>query len=178
VTEVLFTPWRLAYLSGEAQSADGCLFCDLARRGDEEALVVHRARSAFVLLNRFPYTNGHLMVAPYAHHATLASLPPDERTELIELGALCEGVLRETYRPHGFNLGINLGKSAGAGVADHLHLHVVPRWDGDTNFLTVLAGTRTVPEELTRTRARLAPLFAEAAARDAVPGGGGRGGGA
>jgi len=178
VTEVLFTPWRLAYLAGETLPAGGCLFCDLARRGDEEALVVHRARTAFVVLNRYPYTNGHVMVAPYAHHATLASLPPDERAELIEIAALCEAVLGEAYRPHGFNLGINLGKSAGAGVPGHLHLHVVPRWDGDTNFLSVLAGTRTVPEELPSTRARLAPLFAKAAARGGGPAGGERGAGA
>lgn len=164
MTEVLFTPWRLAYLEGTGAKSDGCLFCELHPQGDEDALIVHRGRTAYIVMNRFPYTNGHLMVAPYAHHPTLTAMTPEERAEMIELAATCEALLRATYRPDGFNLGLNLGKGAGAGVAGHAHLHVVPRWEGDTNFLTVVAGTRTVPEELPVTRARLAPLFASAAA--------------
>jgi len=171
LTEVLFTPWRLAYLEGDASPREGCLFCELPRQTDEEALIVFRGRRAYVLLNRYPYTNGHVMVTPYAHHASLAAMPPEERAEMIELAAASEAVLREAYRPHGLNFGINVGKSAGAGIADHAHMHAVPRWDGDTNFLTVLAGTRTVPEELAKTRERLAPLFAGLAK------GNGRGGG-
>ena len=172
MTEVLFTPWRLAYLTGGADALpkDGCLFCVLPAASDEDALIAYRGATAYVVLNRFPYTNGHVMITPYAHRASLGAMTPEERAELVELAAVCEDVLREAYRPHGFNLGVNLGKSAGAGVADHVHLHVVPRWDGDTNFLTVLGGTRTVPEELPVTRVRLAGLFA---ARGAGAGGGG-----
>jgi ATP adenylyltransferase len=116
------------------------------------------------VLNRYPYTNGHLMVTPYAHRASLAALTREERMELVETAAVCEEVLRETYRPDGFNMGINIGKSAGAGVQDHVHLHVVPRWSGDVNFLTVVGGARTVPEELAVTRARLAPKLAKGGA--------------
>ena len=159
MTEVLFTPWRLAYLTGQAAPVDGCLFCGLPKESDEDALIVHRGKTAYVLLNRFPYSNGHVMVTPYGHRGTILAMSPEERAELMDLAALSEAVLREAYRPNGLNLGVNLGRSAGAGIADHAHLHVVPRWDGDTNFMTVVAGTRTVPEELAKTRARLAPLF-------------------
>ena len=156
MNEVLYTPWRLAYLKGQAPPREGCLFCTLPAAGDEEALVVHRGATCYVVLNRFPYTNGHAMVVPFAHRASLASMTPDERLELVELGARVETALREEYAPHGLNLGMNVGRSAGAGIADHVHLHVVPRWDGDTNFLTVASGARTVPEELPVTRAKLA----------------------
>lgn len=157
MTEALYTPWRLSYLTaGGVDLAGECLFCALPKRDDGEALIVFRGRLAYVVLNRFPYSNGHVMVAPFAHRASLGDLTPAERHELIDLGAACEAALRAEYRPHGFNVGLNLGRSAGAGVADHAHLHVVPRWDGDTSFMTVLAGTRTVPEELATTRVKLA----------------------
>ena len=156
MNEVLYTPWRLAYLRGLGLPADGCLFCNLPSVPDEEALVVHRGRSCYVVLNRFPYTNGHAMVVPFAHRASLAAMTPEERLELVELGARVEEALRGEYSPHGLNFGLNVGRSAGAGIADHAHLHVVPRWDGDTNFLTVTSGARTVPEELAVTRAKLA----------------------
>jgi ATP adenylyltransferase len=160
LNEVLFTPWRLAYLVGtDSPRTDGCVFCGLPSRSDEDALIVHRSAHAYVVMNRFPYTNGHLMVIPFAHRASLAEMTAEERSELIELGAACEAALRAEYQPHGMNLGLNLGRSAGAGIADHAHLHVVPRWDGDTNFLTVTAGTRTVPEVLSVTRSRLAARF-------------------
>ncbi len=167
MNEVLFTPWRLAYLtSGAGLPGKGeCLFCTLQKQADDDALVIHRTELSFVVLNRFPYSNGHLMITPFAHRAGLADMTEDERRDMLDLGALSETVLREAYAPHGINMGINLGKTAGAGVVGHIHLHVVPRWDGDTNFLTVTAGTRTVPEDLGATRARLAPLFAARAER-------------
>jgi ATP adenylyltransferase len=158
--EALFTPWRAAYLQGLGEAVEGCLFCVLAARADDEGLVVHRGASVFAALNRYPYTNGHLMLAPFAHRASLAAMSPAERHELADLAAAAEEVLTEAYRPDGFNEGLNIGRSAGAGVADHAHLHVVPRWDGDTNFLTVLGGTRTIPEDLGTTRAKLAAAFA------------------
>ncbi|MEO6326559.1 MAG: HIT domain-containing protein [Thermoanaerobaculia bacterium] len=162
MTEVLFTPWRLAYLtSGGAGPKDACLFCVLAQESDADALIVHRARFTYVLLNRYPYSNAHLMITPYAHRAGLFDMTAEERYEVMELGALSEEILRSEYQPHGLNLGLNLGKSAGAGVVGHAHLHVVPRWDGDTNFMMVIGGTRTVPEDLGMTRNRLAPRFRE-----------------
>ncbi len=159
--EILFTPWRLAYLTGdEGRMVDGCLFCGLHRLGDAEALIVFRGAGVYAVLNRFPYSSGHLMVTPYAHHGTLGEMTPQERAELMEVATTAESVLGEEYRCHGLNVGFNLGKSAGAGVPGHAHLHVVPRWDGDTSFMTVLAGTRTLPEDLSETRDRLAAGFA------------------
>lgn len=163
MNSVLYTPWRLAYLKGEAPAAGGgCLFCNLPSLSDEEALVVFRGRTVYALLNRYPYTNGHVMVTPFAHRGSLAEMSSGERAELMEVGALCETALRDLYGPHGMNFGLNVGRSAGAGVADHAHLHVVPRWDGDTNFLTVTAGARTVPEELPVTRANMAARLSRA----------------
>jgi ATP adenylyltransferase len=158
---VLFTPWRMEYL--QSQRADGCVFCH-AQGGDPRAgLVVHSGREAIVLLNRYPYTNGHLMVAPRAHGGDLVALPPASRAELMDLLVLSQGVLDRAYRPGGYNIGMNLGSCAGAGIADHLHAHVVPRWEGDTNYMTVINETRMVPESLEATWERLAALFREAA---------------
>jgi ATP adenylyltransferase len=158
--EALYTPWRAAYLAGEAEPVPGCLFCFLPSRPDADALIVHRGRLVFVALNRYPYTNGHLLIAPFAHRGSLSAMNADERRELVDVGAAAEEILTEAYRPHGFNEGLNIGRSAGAGVAEHAHLHVVPRWDGDTSFLTVVGGTRTIPEELGVTREKLAAAFA------------------
>ncbi len=164
--DILFTPWRLSYLTGEGSKApDGCLFCGLPAHADADALIVHRGALVYALLNRYPYSNGHLLLTPYAHRATLAEMTPDERRELVDLAALAEEILKADLRPHGFNMGLNLGKSSGAGVPGHAHLHVVPRWEGDTSFMTVVGGTRTVPEELAATRERLARAFAARAAR-------------
>ena len=135
--------------------APGCIFCEALARIDTEPLVVHRGRVAFVILNKFPYNNGHLMVVPNRHVGRLADLEAAELAEFIELAQAAERALSSAYRPHGFNMGLNLGKPAGAGVLDHLHLHVVPRWDGDTNFMTVLGETRVLPEELADTAARV-----------------------
>lgn len=127
-------------------------------------LVIHQGQTGFVILNLYPYNNGHLMVAPRRHVATLAGLAADERVELIELTRCAEMALTEAYRPQGINLGMNLGHSAGAGIADHLHMHVVPRWTGDTNFMSVVGQVRVLPEELPQTAARLRPIFAKISA--------------
>jgi ATP adenylyltransferase len=158
----LFNPWRMSYLiSGATGAPDGrCLFCWLPEGADEEALIVHRGRTVFAVLNRYPYTNGHVMVAPFAHRGTLSDLSSGERAELLDVAALLEQALGDTYRPQGLNAGVNIGKSAGAGVPGHLHLHLVPRWDGDTSFMTVVSGTRTVPEDLATTRGKLASWLA------------------
>lgn len=158
--EHLWTPWRLAYVTGASAGA-GCVFCRSAdpTDGGPDPLIVHEGRLAFVILNLYPYSNGHVMVVPRRHIATLAEATPDELGEIMLLARRAELVLTEAYSPHGLNLGINLGRAAGAGVADHLHLHVVPRWTGDTNFMTIVADARVLPETLEQTGARLRPLF-------------------
>jgi ATP adenylyltransferase len=156
--EHLWSPWRLAYITGAARSAD-CVFCTALTSPEAEPLVLHRGRTCFVILNLFPYNNGHLMVIPNRHLATLASLSTEELCELIELTRDAEIALTEAFAPHGVNMGINLGKAAGAGVLDHVHMHVVPRWTGDTNFMTVIGHTRVLPEELPDTAAKLRPIF-------------------
>jgi len=160
--EVLFAPWRYEYLVSEKPKA--CIFCEaLNSRNPEESLVVYRGREVFVLLNRYPYSNGHLMVAPNRHEAWLSRSSGETLSELIRTVALAERILVETYRTDGLNVGVNFGSAAGAGIADHYHVHVVPRWKGDTNFMTVTGDVRIVPEDLGETRRRLVPLFAGAA---------------
>jgi ATP adenylyltransferase len=136
----------------------GCIFCDAHAR-EEASLVVFRGSTCYVILNKFPYNNGHLMVVPNRHVASLKDATGEELCELIELARRAEVALGEAYAPHGLNMGINLGKPAGAGVLDHVHLHVVPRWNGDTNYMTVVGETRVLPEELSETAGRLRPIF-------------------
>ena len=140
---------------------DGCVFCRAA--SSDDPLVVHRGTAAFVILNLFPYNNGHVMVVPRRHIAALGEATPDELSELITLVRDAERVLTAAYAPHGINVGLNLGRAAGAGVADHLHVHLVPRWNGDTNFISVVGETRVLPEDLQHSTARLRPVFADLA---------------
>jgi len=150
----LWAPWRIEYIRGPKPG--GCFFCEKAARRDDVAdHVLARGEHAFVLLNDFPYNSGHLMVAPYRHLGDLAELTPAERAEIMELLVQAERLLQRVMRPQGFNIGFNLGLSAGAGVADHVHGHVVPRWNGDTNFMPVLGNARVVPESLDATAAIL-----------------------
>lgn len=151
----LLTPWRYDYLTGPKPDC-ACIFCQ-ARDGsdDDETLIVHRAKHSFVILNRYPYSNGHVMVVPNDHVARPSQSDPAHRAELFDIASVCEAVLREQYNADGINLGMNIGRAAGAGVVSHYHLHIVPRWDGDTNFMAVTAGTRLIPEELADTCRRL-----------------------
>lgn len=160
--DYIWTPWRYGYVT-HAEAPKECIFCAASKVTDAEALIVHRGQQCYVMLNRFPYTSGHVMVAPYAHVASLTDLPEPALVEMIQLARACESRLRALYVPDGLNLGINLGKSAGAGVAGHLHLHVLPRWTGDTSFMTVTAETRVLPESLENTWQRLTAAFAEPA---------------
>ena len=145
----------------------GCVFCDARDAVDDPAsLVVHRGAACFVILSLSPYNNGHLMVVPNRHVSPLASAEPAELDEMMRLARLAELALTEAYAPHGLNVGINLGRPAGAGILDHLHLHVVPRWNGDTNFMTVVGEARVMPEDLVQTVARLRPVFARLAGPD------------
>ena len=145
--ERLWAPWRLEYI--RSPSPDECIFCRaVSAEDDERQLVVERGERCFVMLNAFPYTSGHLMVAPYAHLPSIEDLDPAALTELMTLSQRSLAALRRNYGPDGFNLGINEGSVAGAGIEDHVHLHVVPRWGGDTNFMPVIGGTRVLPQSL------------------------------
>jgi ATP adenylyltransferase len=160
--DYLWTPWRYRYISQEGEPAE-CIFCAAASAtaDDREWFVVHRGQHNFVILNRFPYTTGHVMVVPNAHVARLEDLTDEVLVELFRLAQATEKRLRKAYRPDGINLGMNIGRSAGAGIAGHLHLHALPRWYGDSNFMTVVGETRVVPEDLETTWERLREAFAE-----------------
>jgi ATP adenylyltransferase len=151
--DYLWTPWRFPYMAqvNEGQQPE-CIFCEaLKRNEDEETLIVYRGKKAFVILNRFPYTSGHVMMVPYAHVAELNLSEPGALSEMMELAQRMERVFRQNYQPDGMNMGMNLGRAAGAGVTGHLHLHMLPRWIGDSNFMTVTGETRVHPEELRTT---------------------------
>jgi ATP adenylyltransferase len=163
--ERLWAPWRQAYVTGASGPPPDCIFCNIGEPGRGD-LIVARGRVSFVILNLYPYNSGHLMVVPSRHVPSLASLDAEEQAELMRLTRHAEIALNETYSPHGLNIGINLGKAAGAGVADHLHVHLVPRWNGDTNFMTVVGNVRVLPEDLNATKAKLAPIFERLAKAD------------
>ena len=156
----LWAPWRLEYIKS-ADDEPGCVFCAAVTGDDEERLVIHRGRRAIALLNKYPYSSGHFMVAPIRHIGEYGELAEDEVLELHRLASAGMGALAQLYGPQGYNLGWNLGRIAGAGVVDHVHLHVVPRWAGDTNFMPVLAEVKVLPEHLAETRRRLAEAWPE-----------------
>jgi ATP adenylyltransferase len=157
--DYIWSPWRYPYLTGGAKP-EGCIFCEMATaHRDEEYLIVFRGEHNFVVLNRFPYTSGHLMVVPYRHVPDLSGLDDRAASELMALTRASERHLRAVYRPDGLNIGMNIGESAGAGIAGHIHMHVLPRWTGDANFMTTVAQTRVLPEELTVTYRRLKEAF-------------------
>jgi len=153
--ERIFAPWRMAYIQSEKPS--GCVLCRDSLR--LEGLVVCEGVTCFILVNRYPYTGGHLMVVPHRHLCRLGDMTDEERLEMMALADLAVRVLTETMKPEGFNIGMNLGKAAGAGIDDHLHLHVVPRWGGDTNFMSVIGDVRVIPEDVTGTAEQLRPVF-------------------
>jgi ATP adenylyltransferase len=154
----LWAPWRLEYIQS-ADEQQGCVFCNARDGDDEESLVVHRGNRAFVVLNKYPYASGHLMVAPNRHEGEFGDLEDEEALEVHQLAAAGLAALAETMRPQGFNIGWNLGRIAGAGVVDHVHMHVVPRWAGDTNFMPVLADVKVLPEALEQSRRKLAEAW-------------------
>jgi len=160
--DFLWSPWRYQYVT-TAEKATSCIFCTIpAEHRDAENYVVHRARLNYVVLNRFPYTSGHLMVVPFAHHATLTELADETLAEMIVLARRAEAHLRANYHPDGLNMGINIGKAAGAGVAGHIHMHVLPRWVADANFMTSVGETRVLPEDLAETYHKLARAWSGA----------------
>jgi ATP adenylyltransferase len=155
----LWSPWRLAYVTGATGEKSACVFCDAADHGRDE-LVLARGGSSFVILNLYPYNNGHLMVVPHRHVASLVALSSEEIAEMMRFTRDAEVALTEAYQPQGINVGINLGRAAGAGIEHHIHIHLVPRWTGDTNFMSVIGEVRVLPEDLSETATRLRPVFA------------------
>lgn len=155
--DYLWTPWRFQYMEQVTNGKQPeCIFCDAVERNqDEETLIVYRGKKVFVILNRFPYTSGHVMIVPYTHVAELNLVEPEGLQEMMALAQRVETAFRQNYKPDGMNLGMNLGKAAGAGVAGHLHLHMLPRWMGDSNFMTVTGETRVHPEDLRTTYEKL-----------------------
>ncbi|HWZ55945.1 MAG TPA: HIT domain-containing protein [Verrucomicrobiae bacterium] len=159
--DYLWTPWRYRYIS-EAKNVSGCVFCNApAANRDEEWLIVQRAAKNYVILNRYPYTSGHVMIVPYAHTADFSGLERDTAAEMMLLSQRVQAAIEDVYHPDGFNLGMNLGRSAGAGIADHLHMHLLPRWTADTNFMTTVGETRLEPEELSVTYTKLHKALAQ-----------------
>lgn len=147
----LFTPWRMAYIRGEKKLVDGCVFCQMAAADNDNNQIIARSTHVFVTLNLYPYNNGHLMVIPYEHVSTPEDLPTDVLTDQMLTVNRALAVLRKVYNPPAFNLGANLGAAAGAGIAEHYHFHIVPRWPGDTNFMTIVGETRVIPDTLENT---------------------------
>ncbi len=153
--DFLFTPWRFTYMANASKTA-GCIFCEkMKEKDDREALIVHRAQHCYVILNAFPYTSGHVMIVPYEHVDELHKLPADAAAEMMSLCQRTEAALRAAYKPDGINLGMNIGAAAGAGVAGHIHMHVLPRWIADSNFMTTVGETRVIPEDLGTTWQKL-----------------------
>jgi ATP adenylyltransferase len=161
----LWSPWRYDYIksgsSGERREPPLCVFCSLlaGEGNDESKFIVHRASHNFIVLNIYPYISGHLLIVPYAHLAELSAAPKETTDEMMDLTKRCHAALSDVYHPHGFNLGMNLGRSAGAGVADHFHMHIMPRWTGDANFMSTISETRVIPEDLATTYHKLHGKF-------------------
>ena len=156
--DYLWTPWRYAFVTS-AEKLEGCVFCDAPKRSDEDARIVFRGQHCFIILNAFPYTTGHVMIVPYQHLDQLQNLAAEASQEMMALCQKTEAVLRELYRPEGVNLGMNIGKAAGAGIAGHIHMHVLPRWLADANFMSVVGETRVLPEALDETFQRMHKAF-------------------
>ncbi len=159
----LYTPWRMPYIRGDAKAkqGSGCVFCEAPSQTGSESLVIARSEHVYAILNLFPYNNGHLMIVPFMHVDTLEALPEPALTEMMRMVSRAMGALRKLYRPTAFNLGANIGSAAGAGIADHFHFHVVPRWSGDSNFMTVIGATRVIPDSLENTYRELKQVWQE-----------------
>lgn len=157
----LWTPWRMAYIRGEKKPVKGCIFCNKINAQDDEEQIVARSQHVYVTLNLYPYNNGHVMVVPYAHVDTQEALPTEALTDLMLTTNRALGALRRLYNPQAFNLGANIGAAAGAGIAEHYHFHIVPRWAGDVNFMSTVASTRVIPDSLENTYRELRAVWQE-----------------
>lgn len=156
--KTIWAPWRMEYILSD--KGKGCIFCGLPKEDrDRENLILHRGSLTFVIMNRYPYNNGHIMVVPYVHRPTLEGLPDETLSEMMRMTRFSIACLSRAFRPEGFNAGFNLGKVAGAGIEEHLHIHIVPRWAGDASFVSIIGETRVIPEHLLETYDKLKPIF-------------------
>jgi ATP adenylyltransferase len=155
----LWAPWRLSYLQGETPKLDECIFCAKQNSDDLDEQLLYRGQLSFVVLNRYPYNNGHLMIVPYQHTGFIEDLRADTLLEIMQLIQYSLRILREVFKPEGFNVGVNEGSAGGAGITEHIHFHIVPRWEGDSNYMTVIGGTRVIPQTLEDTYRILRPHF-------------------
>ncbi|NBT59653.1 HIT domain-containing protein, partial [bacterium] len=156
----LWAPWRMVFIKGGEKQLSGCIFCELPQQDqDSRNLILYKGQHTFVILNKYPYNNGHLMVIPRKHTADLNALSAEEQSDLMIYTNHCISALKQTYKPEGFNIGMNLGAAGGAGIREHLHFHIVPRWTGDTNFMPVLADTKSMPQHLDESFEQLQPYF-------------------
>lgn len=168
--EILWAPWRIHYIRQavkERQSRDECVFCLAQRMSDEDSLILYRGKLAFIIMNKYPYNTGHLMVVPKRHVASLEELTPEEMLEMSLLVKAALLGLRRALKPHGFNIGVNIGRTAGAGIDTHVHIHIVPRWDGDANFMLVTSATKVIPQDLRETYNEIKPYIVEEASKTA-----------
>ncbi len=165
--DVIYAPWRYSYIKSTVEKeAVECIFCEAPRRGDDEALILLRGRHSYVIMNLYPYNTGHVMIVPYRHVADYTSLTDEEALEMHHLIQISLKAIREVMKPHGFNIGINLGRTAGAGIDKHIHIHIVPRWNGDTNFMPVIAGVKVISQDVKETYRMLKPVFQRLASRE------------
>jgi len=156
----LWAPWRMVFIESSKPSSSGCVFCELPKLNrDDESLILFRSQTSFIIMNKFPYNNGHLMAIPFRHTADFNSLTSAELSDLMSLTQQCTTALNQAYHPEGFNIGMNLGAAGGAGIKEHLHFHIVPRWQGDTNFMPVLSETKSMPQHLESGYKQLIPYF-------------------
>ncbi len=157
--ENIFAPWRFKYVTSHSAPSD-CVLCKARDASDDDNIfILHRGTRCFIILNLYPYNNGHIMIVPNEHTSFLNDLDQESSNEMFRLASRCEEILKKVYSPQGFNIGMNIGKCAGAGIEDHIHLHVIPRWQGDTSFMSVVSGTRVIPEDIESTFKKLKPLF-------------------
>ena len=160
--ENLWAPWRLEYIAGDAEKIEGCIFCEVVKQNnDKKNHIVYRGKYCYVILNKFPYNNGHIMIVPYHHTGDWLELKDEIQAECYQLINKTIRILRKVFKPNAINLGMNMGKAAGAGIDEHIHYHLLPRWEGDTNFMPVIAGTKVISESLDSAYRKLSAAFAE-----------------
>jgi len=163
---ILYAPWRYTYIKSTVEEKRReCIFCEAVRKSDDESLILYRGRHSYIIMNLYPYNTGHIMVVPYRHVPSIEDLTEDEILEIMLLTKAALKAIRKVYNPHGFNIGVNLGRVAGAGVEEHVHIHIVPRWNGDTNFMPVIAGVKVISQDVREAYKALKPVVAEEAAR-------------
>jgi ATP adenylyltransferase len=164
VLPIIYAPWRYAYIKSTVEGRrEECIFCEAPKKSDDESLILYRGKYSYIIMNLYPYNTGHVMIVPYRHVPSLEDLNDNEALEMMQLVKIAIKALRKVYNPHGFNIGVNLGRIAGAGVEEHVHIHIVPRWNGDTNFMPVIAGVKVISQDVREAYKALKPVVTEEA---------------